>query len=81
MDGIIGFICGVFVGVLLGFFLSALMIANGREESDESGVDEVLDNLMQTARNQPPPYHDEERQEEFKRKYPPEQGEQHLWYD
>ena len=72
MDGIIGFICGVFLGVLLGFFLSALMIANGREEPDESGVDDVLDELFQAVKDQPKPYHDEERQEDFKWKYPQE---------
>lgn len=48
MDFFIGLIVGVFAGGTLGFFITALMIANGREvefEPEPDGVDEVLDEL------------------------------------
>ena len=73
MDGLAGLVIGFFIGALIGFFLAALVAAkaNGEPEPND-GVDDVLDELFQTVQNQPKPYHDEERQEDFKRKYPQE---------
>ena len=73
MDGVLGFLLGLFIGGLLGFLVAALMIANGRREPEpDDGVDDVLNELFQTVKDQPKPYHDEERQEDFKSKYPEE---------
>lgn len=73
MDFFIGLMIGIFIGVLAGIFITALMSANGRSEPEPNdGVDDVLDELFQTVKDQPKPYHDEERQEDFKRKYPQE---------
>ena len=73
-DAVLGFIGGLFCGGLLGFVVAALMTMGARETEKEldDGVDEVLDELFQTVKNQPKPYHDEERQEDFKSKYPKE---------
>ena len=73
MDGLAGLVIGFFIGALIGFFLAALVVArvNGEPKPDD-GVDDVLDELFETVKNQPKPYHDEERQEDFKSKYPQE---------
>lgn len=72
MDFFIGLIVGVFAGGTLGFFITALMIANGREvefEPEPDGVDEVLDELFQKVQEQPTPHRSEERQEELDWKF------------
>ena len=74
MDGVLGFLLGLFIGGLLGFLVAALMIANGRSEPEpDDGVDDVLNELFQAVKDHPKPYHDEERQEDFKSKYPQEE--------
>lgn len=70
MDFFIGLLVGMFCGGLLGFFVAALMIANGREvEPEPDGVDEVLDELFKTVQEQPKPHRSEERQEELDWKF------------
>lgn len=50
-----------------------IMLSEIKNTVRDSGVDDVLDELFQTVKSQPKPYHDEERQEDFKRKYPQEE--------
>lgn len=46
MDGVLGFLLGLFNGGLLGFQVAALIIASGRSEPEpDDGVDDVLDEL------------------------------------
>ena len=73
MDGLAGLVIGFFHRCVDWLFLAALVVArvNGEPEPDD-GVDDVLDELFETVKNQPKPYHDEERQEDFKSKYPQE---------
>ena len=51
MDFFIGLVIGIFIGVLAGIFITALMSANGRAEPEPDGVDDVLDELLKTAKN------------------------------
>lgn len=76
LDQIICLIAGAFIGSFITMVAISLAVVSRKADddcrTDESGVDEVLDELFETVKNQPKPYHDEERQEDFKRKYPQE---------
>ena len=67
MDFFIGLCVGMFAGGLLGFFVAALIIANGKEADD--GVDDVLDELFQTVQNQPKVVHTEEEKQDLDWKF------------
>ena len=70
MDFFIGLCVGIFAGSLIGFFVAALMIANGRSEPEpDDGVDDVLDELFKTVQNQPKTVHDEEEKQDLDWKF------------
>ena len=70
MDFFIGLLVGMFAGSLIGFFVAALIIANGREvETESDGVDDVLDELFKTVQNQPKTVHDEEEKKDLDWKF------------
>lgn len=69
MDFFIGLMIGIFVGVLVGIFITALMSANGRNEPEPDGVDEVLDELLRTVQNQPKTVHTEEEKKDLDWKF------------
>lgn len=68
MDFFIGLCVGMFAGGLLGFFVAALMIANGKEPEPD-GVDDVLDELFQTVKDQPKTVHTEEEKQDLDWKF------------
>ena len=51
MDFFIPFVVGVFIGTLGGFFISALVTANVRDESEPDGVDDVLDEITERSKD------------------------------
>ena len=51
MEFFIPFVSGVFIGTLGGFFLSALVTANVRDEAEPDGVDDVLDEIAERSKD------------------------------
>ena len=68
MDFFIGLCVGMFAGGLLCFFIAALIIANGKEPEPD-GVDDVLDELFQTVKDQPKTVHTEEEKQDLDWKF------------
>lgn len=70
MDFFIGFISGFALCVSI-VIVGALFkqVIDGKYDKESDGVDDVLDELFKTVKEQPKHYYDEERQEDFKRKY------------
>ena len=68
-DAILGFIGGLFCGGLLGFVVAALVTMGARETEKE--LDDVLDELLETARKQGKPtcLTDDERRKELEERY------------
>lgn len=62
------FIIGFFAGGLLGVLVATIE----NTEKQDDGMDDVFDELLRVAQEQPHIQHDEERKEDFERKFPKE---------